>query len=224
MAEPASGAASERTKVRRSAKRGVYDRETIYSILDEALICHVGFAVDDQPFVIPTIHVRVDDKLYLHGSTSSRMMRRLGEGSAACVTVTLLDGLVLARSWFHHSMNYRSVVILARGSAVTDREEKALVFRALVEQVVRGRADDSRAPTEQEADATAVVRFSIDEASAKIRGGPPMDTETDMELPHWAGVVPLALRAGAPLADPTLAPGIVTPKYALDYRRPSNGV
>ena len=202
-----------RTTVRRLGKRGAYDRETIEAILDEALICHVGFVVDDQPMVIPTIHARVDDALYFHGSVASRMLRSLEQGVAACVTVTLLDGLVLARSAFHHSMNYRSVVVLGTATVVVDREEKLRVLDALVEHVMKGRSADARPPSEAELNATLVLRLPISEASAKIRTGPPIDDEEDYALPVWAGVLPLELTPLAPVADPRLTGGIPLPLY-----------
>ena len=194
-----------RTTVRRMADRGVYDREAIYAILDEALICHVGFVVPAdngvQPVVIPTIHVRVGDTLYFHGSAASRMLRSLRGGVEACVTVTLLDGLVLARSAFHHSMNYRSVVVLGKGREVTDRKEKLRALDALVEHVVPGRAAVVRAPNEMEIKQTLVIALPLAEASAKVRTGPPVDDEADYALDVWAGVVPMALVKGEPVED-----------------------
>ncbi len=204
---------TERTTVRRLAKRGAYDRETIRAILDEAFICHVGFVVDGQPMVIPTIHARVDDSLYFHGSVASRMLRSLEQGVPACVTVTLLDGLVLARSAFHHSMNYRSVVILGTATVVVDREEKRRVLDAIVEHVMKGRSADARPPSEAELNATMVLRLPIAEASAKIRTGPPIDDEEDYALPVWAGVLPLELTPLEPVADPRLKAGVELPRY-----------
>jgi nitroimidazol reductase NimA-like FMN-containing flavoprotein (pyridoxamine 5'-phosphate oxidase superfamily) len=204
---------SPRTTVRRLPKRGAYDRATIEAILDEALICHVGFIVDGQPMVIPTIHARVDDALYFHGSVASRMLRSLEQGVPACVTVTLLDGLVLARSAFHHSMNYRSVVVLGTATAVVDREEKRRVLDALVEHVMKGRSADARPPSEAELNATMVLRLPITEASAKIRTGPPLDDEEDYALPVWAGVLPLELTPLEPVADPRMTAGIPLPRY-----------
>jgi uncharacterized protein len=204
---------TERTTVRRLAKRGAYDRETIRAILDEAFICHVGFVVDGQPMVIPTIHARVDDSLYFHGSVASRMLRSLEQGVPACVTVTLLDGLVLARSAFHHSMNYRSVVILGTATVVVDREEKRRVLDAIVEHVMKGRSADARPPSEAELNATMVLRLPIAEASAKIRTGPPIDDEEDYALPVWAGVLPLQLTPLEPVADPRLKAGVELPRY-----------
>ena len=204
---------TERTTVRRLPKRGAYDRQTIEAILDEAFICHVGFVVDGQPMVIPTIHARVDDSLYFHGSVASRMLRSLEQGVPVCVTVTLLDGLVLARSAFHHSMNYRSVVILGTATAVVDRDEKLRVLDALVEHVMKGRSADARPPSEAELNATMVLRLPIAEASAKIRTGPPIDDEEDYTLPVWAGVLPLELTPHEPVADPRLKPGVELPVY-----------
>lgn len=191
---------TERTKVRRLPKRGHYDRETIHAILDEALICHVGFVVDGSPVVIPTIHWREDDTLYVHGSSASRMLRSLKEGIDACVTVTLLDGLVLARSAFHHSMNYRSVVVFGKAREV-DGDEKLRALDSLVEHVMRGRSRDVRPPNEIEMRATTVLALPLDEASAKIRTGPPVDDDEDYALPVWAGVVPMKLTRGEPIAD-----------------------
>lgn len=191
---------TERTKVRRLPKRGHYDRETVHSILDEALICHVGFVVDASPVVIPTIHWREGDTLYVHGSSASRMLRSLKEGVDACVTVTLLDGLVLARSAFHHSMNYRSVVVFGNAREV-DGDEKVRALDSLVEHVMRGRSRDVRPPNEIELRATTVLALPLDEASAKIRTGPPVDDDEDYALPVWAGVVPMKLTRGEPIAD-----------------------
>ena len=208
-----------RTRVRRIAQRGVYDRQVIYSILDEALICHVGFVDGGHPFVLPTIQVRVDDRLYLHGSKGSRMLERITSGAGACVTVTLVDGLVLARSAFHHSMNYRSVVILARGVEIVDSGDKSRILDALVEHTVPGRLRDARPPSRKELDATKVVALPIDEASAKIRTGPPVDDESDYALPVWAGVIPLLDVAGTPLPDPKLSGNIDVPAYVTGYAR-----
>jgi len=210
---------TERTKLKRLPKRGHFDRETVYKILDEGFICHIGFAPDGQPFVIPTGYARVDDKLYIHGSQASRMLRTLSGGLDACVTVTIVDGLVLARSAFHHSMNYRSVVIFGRATIVDDPGEKNAALIALSEHIVRGRWADVREPTEQEMRATTVLSVPLVEASAKIRTGPPLDDEQDYALPIWAGVVPLRLEAGEPIKDPRLPDGIEVPEYALNYKR-----
>jgi nitroimidazol reductase NimA-like FMN-containing flavoprotein (pyridoxamine 5'-phosphate oxidase superfamily) len=211
-------APSARTEVRRS-ERASYDRSTIYSILDEALICHVGFVADEQPFVIPTIHARIDDRLYIHGAPAARMLKTLRGGVPVCVTVTLLDGLVLARSAFHHSMNYRSAVVLGRAREVVDAEEKVSSFRALVEHVVRGRWADCRRPTNKEFAKTQVLGLPIDEASAKVRSGPPIDDDEDHALEHWAGEIPLRLTSFAAIDDPLLATGIARPSYVDGYRR-----
>jgi len=210
---------SSRTRVVREPHRGVYDRDTVYRILDEGFICHVGFVVDGQPFVIPTAYGRVGDNLYIHGSAASRMLRNLDEGMAACVTVTLLDGLVLARSIFNHSMNYRSVVMLGIARAVQDAKEKLEALRALSEHIVPGRWAEVRQPNEKELKATLVMRLPIEEFSAKVRQGPPIDDHEDYTFPTWAGVVPLQLVAGEPISDPKLAPARAVPQYAAHYRR-----
>jgi len=210
---------SARTRVVREPQRGVYDRSTAYQILDEAFICHVGFVVDGQPFVIPTGYGRAGDNLYIHGSAASRMLRRVDEGIAVCVTVTLLDGLVLARSIFNHSMNYRSVVILGTARAVTDAKEKLEALRLLSEHILPGRWAESRQPNEKELKATLVLRLPIEEFSSKVRQGPPLDDEEDFAFPTWAGVVPLTLVAGEPIDDARLMPGVTAPEYARGYTR-----
>jgi uncharacterized protein len=206
-----------RTTVRRLPRRGVYDAATVHAILDEALICHVGFVVDGDPVVIPTIHTRVGETLYFHGSAASRMLRTLRDGVTACVTATILDGLVLARSAFHHSMNYRSAVVFGLAREVTSDDEKRLALEALVEHVVRGRSAESRPPNEKEMRATLVLALPITEASAKIRMGGPVDDEEDYALPVWAGVLPLTLTPGVPVPDA----GVVgeVPAHLLEYRR-----
>jgi nitroimidazol reductase NimA-like FMN-containing flavoprotein (pyridoxamine 5'-phosphate oxidase superfamily) len=206
---------TERTTLKRLPKRGVYDRQLVYAILDEGLICHVGFVVNNQPFVIPTGYARVEDRLYIHGSQASRMLRTLANGADVCVTVTLIDGLVLARSAFHHSMNYRSVVILGQASVVKERDERLVALRAFSEHMIRGRWDEVRQPNEQELQATTVLSIPLTEVSAKVRTGPPLDDEEDYELPVWAGVIPLRLVAGAPVNDPRLKPDVPTPRSAL---------
>ncbi len=211
----------ERSTVKRLSKRGVYDRDTICRILDEAPICHVGFAVEGQPFVIPTIHVRVGETVYLHGSPASRMLQTLKQGVEACLTATLLDGLVLARSAFHHSMNYRSAVIFGRASAVEDPDQKAGVLYRLSERLIPGRWAEVRRPSALELRQTLVVGLAIDEASAKVRTGPPLDDEADYELPVWAGVLPLHLAASDPVADPRLKAGLEVPDYVRAYRPPA---
>lgn len=213
---------TERTTLRRLPNRGNYDREVIISILDEALICHVGFVVDGAPVVIPTIHTRVADTLYFHGSVASRMLRSLRNGVPACVTVTLLDGLVLARSAFHHSMNYRSVVVFGTAREVTDEDEKLRALTALVEHVAAGRSTEARPPSVPEMKATLVLALPIDEASAKIRTGPPVDDEEDYGMKVWAGVLPLSLVPGAPIPDERLVAGVGVPEYVAHYRRPVN--
>jgi nitroimidazol reductase NimA-like FMN-containing flavoprotein (pyridoxamine 5'-phosphate oxidase superfamily) len=208
---------SARTTVKRHPERGAYDRATIDAILDEALICHIGFVHDEQPFVIPTIHAREGDTLYLHGSPGSRMLRNLKEGIDVCVTATLLDGLVLARSVYHHSMNYRSAVVLGRARELTDRTEKLHAMECVVEHVVRGRWEDARRPSETELKGTTILAVSLEEASAKIRTGGPKDDEDDLALPVWAGVIPLSLEPRAPIADNDLP----VPAYAEQYLRAS---
>jgi uncharacterized protein len=203
--------------VKRHPERGDYDRETIDAILDEALICHVGFVIEGQPFVIPTIHARDGDVLYIHGSPGSRMLREAKEGVDLCVTVTLLDGLVLARSVYNHSMNYRSVVVLGRAREVTERDEKLRAMERVVEHVVRGRWADARRPNESEIRATTILATALNEASAKIRTGPPTDDEADLSLPVWAGVIPLRLEPSRPIADGGSSQP--PPEYAAHYTR-----
>ena len=217
MAEPYSPTA--RTRVTREPERGVYDRAAAYQVLDEAFICHVGFVVDNQPFVIPTGYGRSGDNLYIHGSAASRMLRNLDQGIAVCVTVTLLDGLVLARSIFNHSMNYRSVVVLGTAVAVEDPAEKLGALRALSEHILPGRWEESRQPNERELKATLVMRLPITEFSAKVRTGPPIDNEEDYAFPTWAGVVPLQTVAGSPIKDPKLDPKTLVPDYVRSYSR-----
>jgi len=210
---------TERTTVRRLPDRGRYDAETIYKILDEAFVCHVGFVVDGQPYVIPTNYVRVDDKLYLHGSSASRMLRSLSGGISVCVTVTLVDGLVLARSAFHHSVNYRSVVALGKATPVEDPAEKMRALELFTNHIVRGRWDDVRQPTAQELKATSVLVLPLTEVSAKVRTGPPKDDEEDYALPIWAGVLPLPVVAAAPVPDPRLNASIEPPPAIRSYTR-----
>jgi len=208
-----------RTRVVREPHRAVYDRETVYRILDEGFICHVGFVVDGQPFVIPTSYGRTDANLYIHGSAASRMLKQMKDGVAVCVTVTLLDGLVLARSVFNHSMNYRSVVILGKAMLVDDQGEKLEALRTLSEHILPGRWADSRQPNEQELKATSVLRVPIEEFSAKVRTGPPIDDAEDMNFPTWAGVVPLEMKAGEPIADLRLSGKAHIPQYLRGYSR-----
>ncbi|MGB9243729.1 MAG: pyridoxamine 5'-phosphate oxidase family protein [Candidatus Acidiferrales bacterium] len=210
---------TERTKVRRLPDRGKYDSESVYGILDEAFICHVGFVVDGQPYVIPTGFARVNDTLYIHGSAASRMLRTLADGVQVCVTVTLVDGIVMARSGFHSSMNYRSVVILGRATPVEGRDGKLAALAAFSEQVMPGRWKNLRETTDAELKGTLVLRLPLEEVSAKVRTGPPKDDEADYALPLWAGVVPLKLTAGNPIHDPRLPKGIAPPDYARNYKR-----
>ncbi len=217
MSEPQMPTA--RTRVVREADRAVYDREAVYKILDEGFLCHVGFAIEGQPFVIPTSYGRKDASLYIHGSAASRMLRQMKEGISICVTVTLLDGFVLARSVFNHSMNYRSVVVLGKAALVDDPEEKLTALRTLSEHILPGRWDDSRQPNERELKATSVLRLPIEEFSAKVRTGPPIDDEEDYAFPTWAGVVPLEIKVGTPINDPRLDPGREVPKYVEHYSR-----
>jgi uncharacterized protein len=183
-------------RVKREPQRGVYDRETIDAILDEALVCHLGFAVDGQPYVIPTLHARIGDLLYVHGSAASRMLRHAASDARICVTVTLLDGLVLARSVFNHSIDYRSVVVLGTPALVEDVDEKREALHAFTDHIAPGRWEEARQPTDQELKATWILSVPLDEASAKIRTGPPEDEPEDLDLPVWAGVVPIHLAAG----------------------------
>jgi nitroimidazol reductase NimA-like FMN-containing flavoprotein (pyridoxamine 5'-phosphate oxidase superfamily) len=199
---------TERTQVRRLPKRALYDREEVYAILDEAFLCHVGFAVDGQPYVIPTGYGRSGDQVYIHGSAASRMLRSLAGGIDVCVTVTLVDGLVLARSAFHHSMNYRSVVILGKARLVSDRDEKMRALECVTNHIVPGRWDEVRIPTDQELKATEVLAVTLDEVSAKVRKGPPVDDEEDLALPIWAGVAPLRTAIGEPVPDAHLSASV----------------
>jgi nitroimidazol reductase NimA-like FMN-containing flavoprotein (pyridoxamine 5'-phosphate oxidase superfamily) len=196
-----------RTTLHRRPARGTYDRATVHGILDEALVCQLGFVVDGQPFVLPTMFVRHDERVFVHGAAVGRFMRTLAEGVDACLSVTLLDGLVLARSAFHHSMNYRSVVVFGRAREVTDRAEKLHAMALLVDKVSPGRSALARGPNDKEIRATTILALPLEEVSAKIRVGPPLDDEDDMTVSVWAGVVPVALRAGAPLPD---GPGAFT--------------
>lgn len=211
--------ATERTKIKRLPKRGIYDRDVINSILDEAFICHVGFVVDDQPYVIPTGFARIDNDLYIHGSAASRMLRAVAGGIDVCVTVTLIDGLVLARSAFHHSMNYRSVVILGKAQIVDEKAEKDKALEALTEHIVPGRWADVRWPSELELKATTVLKLPIEEASAKIRTGGPIDDEEDYDMDVWAGILPLSLKPDDAVPDERLKNGISVPEYIEQYKR-----
>ncbi len=209
-----------RTTLKRLPKRASYERETVYRILDEGFVCHVGFVHEGRPVVIPTGYGRSGDQLYIHGSAASRMLRTLREGVDVCVTVTLVDGLVLARSSFNHSMNYRSVVVFGRARVVEGEDEKMEALRVFSDHVLRGRWEDARLPNRNELRATTVLAVPLEEASAKIRTGPPIDDDEDYGLPVWAGVLPLRLVAGEAVADPRLAEGIEQPQYMMDYRRP----
>jgi len=212
-----TSAMSARTRVVREPQRAVYDRDEAYKILEEAFICHVGFVIDGQPYVIPTSYGRQGEVLYIHGSAASRMLRHASSGVAVCVTVTLLDGLVLARSIFNHSMNYRSVVILGTAQEISNREEKLAALRAMSEHILPGRWNEVRQPNEQELKATTILRLPIDEFSAKVRQGPPIDDEDDYSFPTWAGVIPLTLVAGEPVSDERLLAGTSVPEYARRY-------
>jgi nitroimidazol reductase NimA-like FMN-containing flavoprotein (pyridoxamine 5'-phosphate oxidase superfamily) len=211
-------ARTERNKVKRLPQRAQYDRETIYRIVDEAPISHVGFAQEDQPVVIPMLHARIDDTLYFHGAAASRLLKLISAGQPMSVAFTLLDGLVLARSVFHHSVNYRSAVIFGTGQLVASDEEKLAALEALTEHIAPGRWADARRPNGKELDATFVIALHIDSASAKVRTGPPVDDEADYALPVWAGIVPLHLQASRPIDDPKLNGGIDVPIYISKYR------
>jgi uncharacterized protein len=206
---------SARTRVTRLPKRAVYDKAQVHAILDEGFFCHVGFAVEQQPYVIPTGYVRADEKLYIHGSAASRMLRTLDQGIQVCVTVTLVDGLVLARSSFHHSINYRSVVVLGTAQLVVDREEKIDALRRFTNHIVPGRWDEARVPTDQELKATSVLVLPLEDVSAKVRSGPPIDDEEDYAIPIWAGLIPVHLRVGDPIPDDRISPVA----EAFDIRR-----
>lgn len=215
-----SEAPSERTRVRRLPERGAYDRATIDAIVDEALTCHVGIVVDGAPVVVPTIHARVGSTLYFHGSPASRLLRAMRRGEEVCVAITLLDGLVVARTAFANSMNYRSVVVFGEPRVVDDPAEKQLALDAITEHVLPGRTADSRPMTDKEIRATLVVAVPLDEASAKVRRGPPEDEAADRGVPIWAGVVPLRTVPGDPEPDPLLPPDVPVPDYLADYQRP----
>jgi uncharacterized protein len=211
-------AQTDRTTVRRQSQRASYERELVDAVIDEALSCHVGFAVEGRPWVIPTIHARVDDVLYLHGAVANHMLRSLTGGLEACVTITLVDGLVLARSAFHHSMNYRSVMIFGRLTTVDDTAEKQSALHALVEHVVPGRMSEARPPSDAELRKTLVLRLPIDEASAKVRTGGPIDDPEDLSLPIWAGQLPLVRAYGSPIPEADAIARV--PAYVTGYRRP----
>ena len=207
---------TERTRVRRLAKRGSYDRATVHAILDEAFICHVAFLLDGSPVVLPTAYGRAGERLFIHGSAANRMLKTASQGFDICIAVTLVDGLVLARSAFHHSINYRSVVVFGKARLLSDPAEKNEALRVISEHIIRGRWDEVRAPSDKELAATAVIAVDLDEVSAKIRSGGPVDDDEDMSLPVWAGVLPLGLVAGAPAADGNAS--IPVPNYVAEYR------
>lgn len=209
---------TKRSTIRRLPKRGSYDRDVVYGILDQGIVCHVGLATEEGPVVIPTGYARRGDEILLHGSAQSRLLNEMKKGVPVCITVTLVDGLVLARSTFHHSMNYRSVVVFGRPQVIEDREEKAKALEALVEHLVPGRTKDARAAADDELEATLVVRVRIEEASAKIRTGPPIDEARDLELGIWAGVLPFERRPGHPIADEHTKKGTSVPDYVRNYR------
>lgn len=210
---------TDRTEVKRLSERGTYDRQIVYEILDEALMCHLGFVENGSPVVIPTIHARFDDRLYLHGSPASRLLRTMKTGTDVSVAVTLIDGLVVARAPFHSSLNYRSVIVFGNATEVTDRDEKLLAFEVLTSHITPGRWDDCRQPNDQEITGTLVVRLDLNEVSAKIRAGPPQDDEEDYGLPLWAGVVPVELTFGEPVPDSALEGDVATPNYLVGYDR-----
>ena len=210
---------TERTQIHRLPKRGVYDRQAVYRILDEGLVCHVGFVAEGKPVVIPTGYGRKDDRLYVHGSTASRMFRALGKGADVCITVTLVDGLVLARSAFHHSMNYRSVVIFGQATVLEDPAGKREALHAFTDHVAPGRWQDIRQPNEKELQATTVLAVPLEEVSAKVRTGPPLDDEEDYALSVWAGVLPFEFTPGAPVPDARLPQEIAVPGYVQKYSR-----
>ena len=210
---------SARTTVKRMPRRACYDRAVINAILDEGLVCHLGFTVDSQPYVLPTIYARDGEQILIHGSAASRMLRNLRSGIPACATVTLIDGLVLARSAYHHSMNYRSVVILGIAAEICEQSDKLEAMRTIINHIVPGRWDDVRSPSEAEIRATMVLSMPLSEVSAKVRTGPALDEEEDYELTTWAGELPLSLDAHGPVADPRLPQGIQMPSYVRFYRR-----
>ncbi len=214
---------TKRTEQRRLADRGSHDPETIDQILDAGFLAHVGFCADGQPFVIPTLYGRDGGKLYLHGSAASRTLRELATGIPACVTVTLVDGLVLARSAFDHSMNYRSVVAFGTARKIADPEQKLKSLRVISDHLIAGRWEDVRPPSEKELKATTVLEFSIEEASSKVRSGPPLDDEDDYRLPVWAGVLPLEIKSRVPIPDDRLIDGVIVPDYVRHYDARLNG-
>ncbi|MET0753878.1 MAG: pyridoxamine 5'-phosphate oxidase family protein [Pyrinomonadaceae bacterium] len=210
---------TEKTKIKRLPKRGNFERASVYKILDEGFVCHVGFAVDEQPFVLPTAYARIDDRLLIHGSAASRMMKAMASEIDICVTVTLVDGLVLARSAFHHSMNYRSVVVFGKAKIINDKAKKLAALRTFIEHIIPHRWSEVRPPTEIELKATTVLALPITEASAKIRAGDPIDDAEDYEMDVWAGVIPFGFSAGKPVVDAKLKSGAKIPPYVSNYKR-----
>ena len=220
---PETFSPTERTRVVREPHRGSFDRDTIYTILDEGFVCHVGFTVEGQPYVIPTMFARVGEAVYFHGSAASRMLRGVSGGLAVCVTVTLIDGLVLARSVFNHSMNYRSVVALGNATLVEEAEEKIAALRAFTEKILPGRWDDARQPNEKELKATSILRLPLSEVSAKMRAGDVQDDEEDYALPVWAGVLPIRLAAREPFRDGRCDPGLAVPTAVTNFDKRLGG-
>jgi uncharacterized protein len=213
---------TSRNKVKRHPERGSYDAEVIYPIIDEALICHVGFVQDDQPYVIPTLHARQGDTVLLHGSNGSRLLQYLEAGGAVCITITLLDGIVLARSAFSHSVNYRSVALFGKGQVILDDDTRMQALELFTERLIPGRWRDVRPPSAVELKQTTIVAVPIDSASAKVRTGPPKDSQDDLDLPAWAGVLPLYQVCGVAVADPQLRAEVEVPDYVRNYRRTTN--
>lgn len=208
---------TKRSKLNRIPSRGFYNKETVNQIIDEALYCHISFLLDDQPFVIPTIHAREEDNILIHGAKASRMIKHIAAGNKICIAITILDGLVLARSVFHHSLNYRSVVLFGRGKEIKAKREKITSLKTITDRILPGRWEDARQPNEKELNATSVISILIDEASAKIRSGPPVDDEEDYNLSVWAGNIPVSQEFGIPENDPKLAKNIPVPGYIIDY-------
>jgi uncharacterized protein len=206
-----------RNRVKRLAERGHYDADTIYPIIDEALICHVSFVHEGQPFIIPTLHARIDDTILLHGSQANRMLRHLEAGGEVCIAFTMVDGLVLARSVFHHSINYRSAVVFGKGEVIEGKEAQYKALEVFMEKFMPERWDDNRAPNDTEMLQTTIVSVPIESASAKVRVGPPKDDAEDLDLPYWAGVLPVQMNYGTPVADPSLKEGIAVPDYIRHY-------
>ena len=212
---------TERTKIKRLPKRAAYDTVTIYSILDEAFICHVGFKIKEQVYIIPTAYGRKDDFLFIHGSQKSRMLNSIKNGEDICISVTLTDGIVLARSAFHHSINYRSVIIFSKGEEIIESAEKTEALKVIIDHIMPGRWEDVREPNKKELKATSVFKFKIDEASAKVRTGPPVDDEEDLRLNVWAGVLPLRVTAEKPVKDSYLGDDVLLPEY-LEVKIPKD--